>query len=994
MDRPEHQRAATAAHWAFTNPILDLEEWGLDATEGRWKRGDGTTRWSDLPWAPLTLGGPALGSAAYADITQFATAEEGDLAVMLYERGDWRAAGFVTLDSANRLPAADGSQLIALPPPLAVLSQTQVEVASTAEVTVFSATLPADALRTDGQYLTVRTEGEYLNAAEAAGLRLRIKLGGVVVYDDTIASIPADAAPRLVAIRVDFTRFGATAGRLSGQIHVGAPEGVAAGMGELGAIARASNAIAAPRPSQPALTVDWAAAQPVAISIQKSAGSGTYTHCHAWIYSDRPALAVAIDPPVVPVTTVDALEDVPAIEPATRTFAGPFATRTAFPVHSLGSVLQWPNAEVMSCYDLVCGKVGSDADVAAAQDINPELAAARVACPQEYQGWLDPAGRTGNGMPFDADGPATTGTGPVYAGHFLYYPNSVTTSALTATGTTVTVADISKFKVNEFVCVSNVPRGQFIGAEHCQIIGITGSQLTLARAQRSTGKPHAAGSIIAMHVRGNGAVDEYWNWTYNLSSACPLDSLGQQFSHAWALSCAQWFDKTAVGGATQKTVSLVLFDSDFGFLGDGGAKTDQAADCNNDGQPDTGIDLATGVNLWGVGLNDTFQRLRAALDAAGHTEVMVVGGDTRTAGMSHGCGMQAEAIYDRQSSNGTAVTDYATVSEEINLVMARRAYSSFRPVIIDHHGKVATLSYNPGNLNPPPTSDAPARLHFNAALLCDGSFAPKNWAPVSNDRYYVWQSVITTPGDPNYGQSIAKTDYAGRRTHGKYLGAATTEPRRIYDPAQFADALNLIPTSGFETDAEGWVGTGCSVARSTVRAYAGTASLLITPTLPLPDPYLESITARGPSIALTGGRVYTVAFAAWSATTRNISPRLNGAIYSRQGFTVWGNRWQKYVWIIRVPSSGTYRLQFDVGQTGAPVWIDQLRCWEGNAGVWRRDFASGICVVNLSPEQVTVGLGGPFLRIAGPYEPVWDGVPITTVTLPAYDAVTLLRPDA
>jgi hypothetical protein len=61
-------------------------------------------------------------------------------------------------------------------------------------------------------------------------------------------------------------------------------------------------------------------------------------------------------------------------------------------------------------------------------------------------------------------------------------------------------------------------------------------------------------------------------------------------------------------------------------------------------------------------------------------------------------------------------------------------------------------------------------------------------------------------------------------------------------------------------------------------------------------------------------------------------------------------------------------------------------------GVWRRDFANGIALVNNSNSTQTVPLGGTFRRIRGTQDPtINNGATTTSATLPPQDALILLR---
>ncbi len=61
-------------------------------------------------------------------------------------------------------------------------------------------------------------------------------------------------------------------------------------------------------------------------------------------------------------------------------------------------------------------------------------------------------------------------------------------------------------------------------------------------------------------------------------------------------------------------------------------------------------------------------------------------------------------------------------------------------------------------------------------------------------------------------------------------------------------------------------------------------------------------------------------------------------------------------------------------------------------GAWRRDFTSGIALVNPTSGPVTVDLGGTFGKIRGTQDPeVNNGKIVTSVTIPSRDGIILLR---
>ena len=87
--------------------------------------------------------------------------------------------------------------------------------------------------------------------------------------------------------------------------------------------------------------------------------------------------------------------------------------------------------------------------------------------------------------------------------------------------------------------------------------------------------------------------------------------------------------------------------------------------------------------------------------------------------------------------------------------------------------------------------------------------------------------------------------------------------------------------------------------------------------------------------------------------------------------------------------------------TGAPTRDASGKGYLGQAnaravkfsnGLWRRDFANGIALVNNTSASITYSLGGAFRKIAGTQDPtVNNGQSVSSVTLPAQGGLILLR---
>ena len=101
--------------------------------------------------------------------------------------------------------------------------------------------------------------------------------------------------------------------------------------------------------------------------------------------------------------------------------------------------------------------------------------------------------------------------------------------------------------------------------------------------------------------------------------------------------------------------------------------------------------------------------------------------------------------------------------------------------------------------------------------------------------------------------------------------------------------------------------------------------------------------------------------------------------------------WQPYE--ISFTASGTAvaaGLNFFVTVPGT-VWLDDVSLREGDTAVYRRDFDSGVVVLNYTNTTRTVDLGGSFQRLSIPGSSVYDGATVTSEVVPPSDGRIFLR---
>ncbi len=653
----------------------------------------------------------------------------------------------------------------------------------------------------------------------------------------------------------------------------------------------------------------------------------------------------------------------------------PFPRITTGPVRVVGT------AEQFSKYDVVEFKSSRFSWLAQIQAINPNTMGLRIHSPFGYQGFADvnPCG-FGSGMPFGGTGPATTGC-DVYAGHWLYAPGSALQSAISATATSVQVANPSRFTAGRYVVIYDGKPGTFLNAEHARVTAVntTARTLTLSnRGLKSTARSHPANAIVAEHVIGNGDFAEPEIWVYNLSTACPLDANGRRMNQAMAEWLATNYDKDQRGEATPAKVAGVMFDTDFHFIMDAWNKK---PDVDNDLVLDEGISPA-GENLWGQGLDDFYTMLRERLPNA-----LIVGGMTESRGFTSLNGNDMEGWPQRNISS--AAPDYWEIDGRLTQYQMLMHKGQVGPRYSQTVNRVSTLRYT--YFNTPGTSNAPFRFSLGLTLLDDGYYAQENNIGVG-DPWWDEYAVDVVPDSPTFGHAIASNpaNEALIRQHKGWMGFPLGPRYRIYDPIIFAPERSLVTNGGFDADLTGWGGLNVSVTMATEpqNRLDGAGALHISPHQ-IHAKAQNGAVATGPTLSLQRDMEYTLAFAVKSSAIRTIQVAV-GELSEQMTIPA---HWSRQVFTFVAPRTGNFQVKFNVGRESTDVWVDSVYLFAGNADVFRRDFDNAVVVVNATPTTRTVALGTTLQRIRGTgQDPINDGAAVTQVTLPPYDGIVLVRP--
>jgi hypothetical protein len=571
----------------------------------------------------------------------------------------------------------------------------------------------------------------------------------------------------------------------------------------------------------------------------------------------------------------------------------------------------------------------------------------------------------------------------MFAGHWLYAPGTTLSAAISATATTLQVADATRFNVGRYIVIYDGGPGAFQNGEHALVSAINTATKTLtlaARGYKSTPYAHGAGAIVAEHVIGNGTGDGWeMNWVYNLSTASPRDASGRQINEVMAEWLAQNYNKDTAGRPATPRIDGILYDSDFHFVVDGGHG--RKPDVDNDLVLDNGI-AADGRNLWGEGLDDFYTGVRERLPG-----VVVVGGVIESRGYSSLNGTQLEGFPNRNL--GAYNEDYREIDGLMSNYSVHMHHGEVGPYYTESINRVSTKLYPYNGIVE--ATNAPFRFSFGLTLMDDGFYGQQN----SNvtDPWWDEYAVDTVPGSATYGRAIASNpqNESSIRSHDGWMGSPLGPRYRVYDEAAFVLARNLLPSGTFDTALGPWTGSNVTVARdaSAANGLDGAGVLHIG----AQQHYSSSETGasvQGPTAQLVAGREYTLTFAAKATAIRTIGV----AVGSQTEQFYIPATWARRVFTFTAPSSGSYAIRFNLGREDSEVWIDSVYLFEGNANIYRRDFEHAAVLVNATPTARTVELGGTFQRIRGTgQDAINDGATLSRVTIAPYDAAFLVRPE-
>lgn len=624
----------------------------------------------------------------------------------------------------------------------------------------------------------------------------------------------------------------------------------------------------------------------------------------------------------------------------------------------------------------------SNTPLTTAQRLNPDLLILRQFILGGFQGskLTDHCSNAFN-PPFGSAGSATSGCS-FYAGHWVYYAGTTISSTISASTLTVTVADGKRVTPGRYVVIYDAPAGSFRNAEHALVRSVSGNVVTLSsRGFKSTARSHSAGAIMAEHpVAGaTDGVENAGHWMYNLSSLCPTDSNRNQLTDVFVNWLAANYRKDSRGNTFSGRVDGILFDTDPWSV-----DWRNRIDVNNDLVPDGGWSSNAGINYWGDGLDRFYQRLRERLP-----DVLLVGGTRNTRGFDSLSGVQMEG-WPVSGSYFSSTPTYNTLDELLaNYQLHLQEGPSYLAAYTENLNKTPSRTY-PDGASPRPTSNAPFRFSLGTTLLGDGYYAeePTGTTP---DPWYDEFAVDVSPGSPNYGRAIASnsSNESLTRLHSGWLGRPLGAPKRVYNDIAFASNRSLLSNGTLDTSAafSNWRASNVRLSLDTSQKIAGAGSLRVSNHVTYgATPTRASVST--PTVYLNGGVDYTLAFSMRAQEPREIQVNVAG---KSQTFKI-PARWVRRVFNFTPARSGSYAVNFYVGQEDVSLWIDDVYLFQGNTNIFTREFEGGMVAVNATSRSQTFALNEPYLRIQGTgQDSINNGARVTSVNVGPYDAAILVR---
>ncbi len=517
---------------------------------------------------------------------------------------------------------------------------------------------------------------------------------------------------------------------------------------------------------------------------------------------------------------------------------------------------------------------------------------------------------------------------------------------LTASATSVPVADASKFRVDDLVVIDN---------ERCVVTAV-GNTLTVKRGFAGSGATaHTSGTRVA------AAVSSWKNFvTLDMTADCPAGRASGAFATpgTGTEKARDWLARRTAGICSAANWDGVLIDvavADYALCFRGSNSFRTIADRATPGNE---TDYVLFDRAWQSGIEGYLSAVRAHV--GNHALILING---------------SPPVFE--TVNGTNIEGFPTATT--TSAGWRRRVLGPLPGAFGAYLDWSALS-RPPNLTTVMTYGDTADYRLMRFGLC---------TTLLGNGYFAYEE--STHGHSFAGRWYDEYDNAGTRKG--YLGFPTGAPRSAVPPLSTPD---LLGGAGAFSNANAFGAWRLYWRDGHFAAAAlddGSAKIRVTQSAGA----LSGTQFLRYGVPVSAGTAYTISLRARSDVPKTIQAEVAQATapyatYMGTGPIPVTTEWRT----IEIPMtcSGTdpaAQLSIALGDSVGSVWLDDIKLRAGNRDVYRRDFEGGVALVNATDAAATVDLEGSYRKIKGTQDPrVNDGSFVTAVTLPPKDGIVLL----
>ena len=194
-------------------------------------------------------------------------------------------------------------------------------------------------------------------------------------------------------------------------------------------------------------------------------------------------------------------------------------------------------------------------------------------------------------------------------------------------------------------------------------------------------------------------------------------------------------------------------------------------------------------------------------------------------------------------------------------------------------------------------------------------------------------------------------------------------------------STNTLTNGGFESGLAGWTLLVNTPAKAAVAAdpsvvAEGTSSAHVA--VSSSSTINSDVSFELPGVSVTGGTTYRLQFWARADSARVITINSQGGPPNYPWYGLYakitiGPGWSLYTASMVAPTTATDgRIQFWVGDVAGSVWIDGVRLSADPPALYRRDFSTGVVLLNGTNGSQTISLEPGLMRFSGSQAPKYQ----------------------